>query len=62
VDAGDFIVNTHTTSNQRGPAVASDPSGRFVLVWDSNPQGEGNYSIRGQRFGDLIFGDGFDTD
>jgi hypothetical protein len=40
-----FRVNTYTTWYQNQPAVTSDPSGGFVVVWNSTPQG-----IAGQRF------------
>jgi hypothetical protein len=32
----EFTVNTYTTANQGGPAVASDPTGGFVVVWASS--------------------------
>src|SRR6185436_17383133 len=32
---GNFQVNTYTSSLQGSPAVASDASGNFVVVWDS---------------------------
>src|SRR2546426_789632 len=31
----EFQINTHTTSVQRSPAVASDSTGSFVVVWNS---------------------------
>jgi hypothetical protein len=37
-------VNTYTTGSQRNPAVCSDPTGAFVIVWES----EG--SVRGRRY------------
>jgi hypothetical protein len=40
-----FRVNTYTTGYQMWPSVASDPSGGFVVVWDSIAQG-----VAGQRF------------
>ena len=48
-----FQVNTYTTGNQWFPAVASDSSGRFVVVWGS--QGSAGtdtdgWSVQGQRF------------
>lgn len=30
-----FQVNVYTTGNQTSPAVAADPAGNFVVVWDS---------------------------
>ena len=31
-----FVVNTTTTSYQRNPAISHDPSGNFVVVWQSD--------------------------
>lgn len=31
----EFQVNTYTSGDQRRPTVASDPSGNFVVTWDS---------------------------
>jgi hypothetical protein len=45
----EFRVNTYTTSYQRHPSVAADPSGNFVVVWDSEQ--DGSYSgVFGQRY------------
>jgi hypothetical protein len=46
---GEFRVNTYTTSQQYGAAVAADPQGNFVVVWHSNQDGD-NFGIFGQRF------------
>ena len=35
---GEFPVNAHTTGDQGAPDVALDPSGRFVVVWQSAEQ------------------------
>jgi hypothetical protein len=43
----EFRVNTYTTGDQYRPAVASDPSGGFVVVWRNDSQG---YGVFGQRF------------
>jgi hypothetical protein len=43
-------VNTYTTSNQKVPAVAIDPSGNFVVVWQSLTQDGSGSAIEGQRF------------
>jgi hypothetical protein len=44
-----FRVNTYTTNDQRQASVAADPSGNFVVVWDSNQDGWG-YGVFGQRY------------
>jgi hypothetical protein len=55
----EFVLNTYTTGHQTFPAVASDASGRFVTLWDSE---HGSVGIFGQRFvPDVIFRDGFET-
>jgi len=46
----EMMVNTYTTSNQRVPAVAIDPSGHFVVVWQSGTQDGDGTAIEGQRF------------
>ena len=46
----EFRVNTHTTISQRYPAVASDSSGNFVVVWDSSSQDGSSYGVFGQRY------------
>jgi hypothetical protein len=43
-------VNTHTIFEERIPAVACDPSGNFVVVWEGDGDGSGNYGIFGQRY------------
>lgn len=51
--AGQLQVNTYTTDRQRTPAVAVDPLGNFVVVWDSYGSFEDDddrASIQGQRF------------
>lgn len=48
-----FQVNTFTSSFQRLPAIASDPEGDFVVVWQSvGSAGNDNseYSVQGQRY------------
>jgi hypothetical protein len=32
----DFQVNTYTTGDQEGPAIAADPRGGFVVTWESS--------------------------
>jgi hypothetical protein len=46
----EFQVNAYTTSDQMLPAVATDASGNFVVVWMSYGQDGENYGIFGQRF------------
>jgi hypothetical protein len=48
---GEFRVNTYTSSNQRGPAIAADAAGDFVIVWKSDGQDGSYYGIYGQRYG-----------
>ena len=57
----EFRVNTYTTSGQRSPALASSPDGDFVVVWQGNNQDGSGYGVFGQRYGDLIFEDGFES-
>jgi hypothetical protein len=45
----EFRVNTYTTGYQRHPSVAADPSGNFVVVWDSEQDGSYN-GVFGQRY------------
>jgi hypothetical protein len=45
----EFRVNTYTTGNQRYPSIASDATGNFIVVWDSDQDGDG-YGIFGQRY------------
>jgi hypothetical protein len=47
----EFRVNTYTTSIQHHPAVASDASGNFVIVWDSFQQDGSGYGVFAQRYG-----------
>jgi hypothetical protein len=53
-------VNTYTTGNQANAAVAAARDANFVVVWDSRYQNESSYGVFGQRYGDLIFRDGFE--
>jgi hypothetical protein len=46
----EFRVNTYTTSAQIVPAVASDASGNFVVVWSSSAQDGSGYGVFGQRY------------
>ncbi len=57
---GEFLVNTYTTGEQLTPRIAMDKDGDFVVVWNEGSQ-DGSTGIFGQRYGDLIFQDGFDS-
>jgi len=49
----EFQVDTYTTSDQTYPAVASDATGKFVVVWTSNGSSGSDTSgtsIQGQRY------------
>jgi hypothetical protein len=48
----EFRVNTYAYSAQRSPAVASDASGNFVVVWTSFGQDGSDFGVFGQRFAD----------
>ena len=47
---GEFQVNTHTTSDQQNPAVATDGSGDFVVTWESTGQDGSVEGVFGRRF------------
>jgi hypothetical protein len=49
---GPFRVNTYTPGSQNSPAVASDSSGNFVVVWASHQQDGSQNGVFGQRFAD----------
>jgi hypothetical protein len=46
----EFRVNTFTTDNQIGQAVAADPAGNFVVVWHSYGQDGSETGVFGQRY------------
>jgi len=46
----EFQVNTYTTSYQTLPSIATDVSGNFVVVWQSNTQDGSSLGVFGQRF------------
>jgi hypothetical protein len=58
---GEFQVNSYTTFGQLGPAISTTPDGDFVITWAADVQDGGSYGIFGQRYGDLIFQDGFES-
>ncbi len=43
-------VNTFTRDHQKDPAIAMDPHGNFIVVWESWYQEGQRYEIYGQRF------------
>ena len=46
----EFRVNTTTANDQINPAIALDPSGNFVIVWQSAVQDGSGYGIIAQRY------------
>ena len=46
----EFQANTYTTDQQYLPSVSSDPSGGFVVVWQSYDQDGDSDGVFGQRF------------
>ena len=46
----EFQINTTTSGDQRQAAVARDPAGNFVVVWESDGQDGSGWGIFGQRF------------
>src|SRR5205814_1118008 len=49
----EFRVNTYTTNSQGVPAVASDSSGNFVVVWMSEQDGSSS-GVFGQRYSQIV--------
>jgi len=50
----EFLVNTYTTADQSGPAVASDSAGRFVVVWRSDGQDGSGGGVYAQRYSMIV--------
>jgi len=50
----EFRVNSYTTHNQRHPSVTAEPTGEFVMVWDSYLQDAGTPGIFGQRYRAMV--------
>ncbi|HEX9639417.1 MAG TPA: Calx-beta domain-containing protein, partial [Acidobacteriota bacterium] len=48
----EFQVNQYTTGSQRRPAISHDPSGRFVVTWESFGQDGHFWSLFARRFDD----------
>jgi hypothetical protein len=60
-DGDEFAVNVHAPGGQYQPALASRPSGDFVVAWDSYGQ-DGSYGgIFARRGAALLFADGFES-
>ncbi len=57
---GDIPVNASATGDQNAPAVAADPTGNFVVVWESSDVAGTTQSIFARRFspaGEPLTGD-----
>ena len=50
----DFRVNTYTPNNQQLPSVVADPSGDFVVVWQSAAQDGSGLGVFGQRYRPIL--------
>ena len=48
-------------ASQRTAAIACDPDGDYVVAWQSLVPGRQRDGVFGQRYGDLIFQDGFES-
>jgi hypothetical protein len=46
----EFQVNTYTTNAQRGPAVAADAAGDFVVAWRSDGQDGSSFGVFARRY------------
>ncbi|MEO8198258.1 MAG: hypothetical protein ABI689_16185 [Thermoanaerobaculia bacterium] len=47
---GEFRINSYTTSDQRGPVVASGTAGNFVVAWHSTNQDGSGEGVFAQRY------------
>lgn len=54
----EFVVNTTTTNSQMLPDVAIDPTGGFLIAWQSFGQDGSSWGIVGRRFTDAGAADG----
>jgi len=50
IDTTEFLVNSYQQLDQGDPAVAMNPSGDFVVTWDSDYQDGSSWGVFGQRF------------
>ena len=48
--ASEFQVNTSTTNIQRGPSVAADAGGHFVVAWQDSARDGSGYGVFARRF------------
>ena len=46
----EFRVNTNTSDRERGPKLAIDPSGNFVIVWSADGVDGSSSGVFGQRY------------
>ena len=56
----EFTVNSVSTGQQRDPAIAMAPDGRFVIAWEDDPESDGDSQIAIRGFaadGAELFGD-----
>jgi hypothetical protein len=61
-EGGEFQVNTVTAGRQSYPAVVAQPSGRFVVAWQTYAGGPVLGDVAARRFArDFIFHDGFES-
>jgi hypothetical protein len=50
----EFRVNTFTTNGQKESSVAADPTGKFVVVWQSYGEDGAGFGIFGQRYSMIV--------
>jgi len=50
----EFAIATYTTSGQDRTAVAADPAGNFVVIWDSLGQDGDGTGVFGQRYAPIL--------
>jgi len=56
----EFVVNSVATGQQRSPAIAMAPDGRFVIAWKDDPQNDDDYQVMMRGFaadGSQLFAD-----
>ncbi len=46
----EFQVNTYILDNQSNPAIAMEPDGNYIVVWQSYGQDGDGYGVYGQRY------------